>query len=317
MPTNHILRPVHTYSIVAYDPDAGQFGVAVQSHYFCVGGIVSWAEAGVGAVATQSFVEASYGPLGLALMRAGKTANQALTGLLASDPQAEGRQVAMVDALGNVATHTGKRAIEAAGHRQGKNYSVQANLMLKDTVWDAMAEAFEAAEGDLADRMVAALDAAQAEGGDIRGRQSAALLVVEGPRTGNPWAGRLFDLRVDDNSEPLKELRRLVKIARAYQIEDQLETALMGEQVNDEELARLGRLGMEQAEMMQREEGNPELLFWQAVGLTSANRLQDALPIFKRVFSIDPVWRDLVPRMVKAELLPDDEQAIGRIMDVG
>lgn len=316
MSTKRFLRPAHTYSIVAYDPDAGQFGVAVQSHYFCVGGIVSWAEAGVGAVATQSFAEASYGPLGLALMRAGKTASEALTGLLASDTQAEGRQVAMVDTLGNVATHTGKRCIEEAGHRQGKNYSVQANLMLRDTVWDAMAEAFEAANGDLADRLLAALDAAQAEGGDIRGKQSAALLVVEGPRTGNPWSGRRFDLRVDDHSEPLKELRRLVKIARAYHIEDQLETALMGEKTDKDELERLGRLGMEQAEMMQREEGNPELLFWQAVGLASANRLQDALPIFKRVFAIDSAWRELVPRMVKAELLPGDAEIIGRIMAV-
>src|SRR5438477_3623847 len=303
MSKSSVFMPAHTYSIVAYDPDAGQFGVAVQSHYFCVGGIVSWAEAGVGAVATQSFAEADDGPLGLALMRAGKTANQALMGLLASDPQAEGRQVAMVDAQGNVATHTGKRCIEAAGHRQGKNYSAQANLMLKNTVWDAMGEAFEAAQGDLADRLLSALDAAQAEGGDIRGKQSAALLVVEGPRTGNPWAGRLFDLRVDDHPEPLQELRRLVKIARAYHIEDQMEAALMSHQPDSEELARLGQLSMENAEMMQREEGNPELLFWQAVGLTSANRLQDALPVFKRVFAIDTAWRELVPRMVKAGLL--------------
>src|SRR5436305_14285836 len=148
--------PAHTYSIVAHDPDTGQFGVAVQSHYFCVGGIVSWAEAGVGAVATQSFAEITYGPLGLALMRAGKTANQALNSLPATDEQREGRQVAMVDSHGTVATHTGNKAIQAAGHRQGKHYSAQANLMLKDTVWDAMAEAYEAASGDLADRLLAA-----------------------------------------------------------------------------------------------------------------------------------------------------------------
>jgi uncharacterized Ntn-hydrolase superfamily protein len=307
--------PAHTYSIVAHDPETKQFGVAVQSHYFCVGGIVSWAEAGVGAVATQSFAEVTYGPLGLALMRAGKTANQVLEGLLASDPQADGRQVAMVDGLGNVATHTGARCIQAAGHRQGNHYSAQANLMLKDTVWGAMAEAYEAATGDLADRLLAALDAAQAEGGDIRGRQSAALLVVGGERTGNPWAGRLFDLRVDDHPEPLVELRRLVKIARAYRIEDELEAILMGQTVDTEELERLGRLGREQAEMMLREQGNPELLYWQAVGLTTAGRLEDALPIFKRVFSMDSAWRDLVPRMVDAGLLPGDEGIIKRILE--
>ena len=309
------IRPAHTYSIVAHDPETGQFGVAVQSHYFCVGGIVSWAEAGVGAVATQSFAELTYGPLGLALMRAGKTANQALDGLIASDPQADGRQVAMVDAQGNVATHTGARCIQAAGHRQGKHYSAQANLMLKDTVWDAMAEAYEAAHGDLADRLLAALDAAQAEGGDIRGKQSAALLVVGGERTGNPWAGRLFDLRVDDHPDPLVELRRLVRMARAYRREDELEAALMDATTPKEEVDRLRQAGRDDGEMMLHEEGNPELLYWQAVALVTANRLEDALPMFKRVFDVDNAWRDLVTRMVDAGLLPGDEAIIRRIVE--
>ena len=167
-------RPVHTYSIVARDPATGELGVAVQSHWFSVGPLVPWAEAGVGAVATQSFVEVSYGPLGLELMRAGRSAAQALGSLLATDDNAAVRQVAMIDAAGRVAAHTGDKCIDAAGHRTGDNFSVQANLMRNDTVWGAMAAAFESTPGPLAERMLAALAAAEAEGGDIRGRQSAA-----------------------------------------------------------------------------------------------------------------------------------------------
>ncbi|MGE0132163.1 MAG: DUF1028 domain-containing protein [Blastocatellales bacterium] len=206
----------HTYSIVARDTETGQLGVAVQSHWFSVGAIVPWAEAGVGAVATQSFVEPAYGPLGLTLMRAGKSAPEALKSLLAGDAQAGVRQVAMIDAQGRVAAHTGEHCIIAAGHHTGSNYSVQANLMLKDTVWGAMAKAFENTKGDLADRLLAALEAAEAEGGDIRGKQSAAIIVVSGKPTGKPWADRLFDLRVEDHSAPVTELKRLVKLQRAY-----------------------------------------------------------------------------------------------------
>src|SRR5919198_5477997 len=170
----------HTYSIVARDPNTGELGVAVQSHWFSVGSLVPWVEAGVGAVATQSFVDPSYGKLGLDLMRAGKSAPEALKALIAGDAASDVRQVAMIDTQGRVAAHTGAKDIQAAGHKVGTNYSVQANLMLNDTVWPAMSRAFEAAKGDLADRMLAALDAAQAAGGDIRGRQSAALIVVSG-----------------------------------------------------------------------------------------------------------------------------------------
>jgi uncharacterized Ntn-hydrolase superfamily protein len=290
--------------------------VAVQSHYFCVGGIVAWAEAGVGAVATQSFVEVTYGPLGLALMRAGKSASQALHSLLVGDPQREGRQVGMVDTRGNVATHTGSQAIQAAGHRQGKHYSAQANLMLKDTVWNAMGEAYEGSKGDLAERLLAALDAAEAEGGDIRGKQSAALLVVGGERTGNAWAGRLFDLRVDDHPQPLPELRRLVRLARAYRLEDELEAALMTPSTPKEEVDRLVQAGREGGEALLRIEGNPELLYWQAVALVTAHRMDEALPIFQRVFAVDSAWRDLVPRMVDGGLLPRDEATIKRIIEV-
>ena len=205
-----------TYSIVARDKKTGEFGVAVQSHYFQVSPAVPWALAGVGAVATQSRVNLSYGPLGLELLQAGYTAEQTLRALTAGDPRAEVRQCAVVDAAGNVAAHTGGKCIPAAGHTLGDGFSCQANLMEKDTVWDAMAEAFTTTDAPLPERMMAALEAAEAEGGDIRGKQSAAMLVVAGTGTGRSWNDRIIDLRVDDAAEPLPELRRLLRIKRAY-----------------------------------------------------------------------------------------------------
>jgi uncharacterized Ntn-hydrolase superfamily protein len=205
-----------TYSIVARDKKTGEFGVAVQSHYFQVSPVVPWALAGVGAVATQSRVNISYGPLGLELLQAGYTAEQALAALTAGDPQADVRQCAIVDAAGNVAAHTGAKCIPAAGHTLGDGFSCQANLMEKDTVWDAMAEAFTTTNAPLAERMMAALEAAEAEGGDIRGKQSSAMLVVAAKGTGRPWDDRIIDLRVEDAAEPLPELRRLLRIKRAY-----------------------------------------------------------------------------------------------------
>jgi len=209
---------VHTYSIVARDPATGDMGVAVQSHWFSVGSIVTWGEAGVGVVATQSFVDPGYGVRGLELMRKGVSAPDALDQLVAADEQRAGRQVAMLDAEGRVSAYTGSSAIAAAGHHVGTNYSVQANLMANDKVWPAMSRAFESTKGELADRLVAALEAAESVGGDIRGRQSAALLIVKAKGTGRPWVGadRLFDLRVDDAPDPVKELKRLVRLQKAY-----------------------------------------------------------------------------------------------------
>jgi uncharacterized Ntn-hydrolase superfamily protein len=304
-------RPVHTYSIVALEPETKELGVAVQSHYFSVGPVVPWVEAGVGAVATQSFVEVSYGPLGLALMRAGKTAQQSLQALLAGDTRSEVRQVAMVDIHGNVAAHTGEKCIRAAGHRTGDGYSVQANLMRNDTVWGAMAQAFEAATGDLAERLVVALEAAEAEGGDIRGKQSAALVVVKGEPTGRPWSDRLFDLRVDDNPVPLKELRRILAIARAYRHADRAETALVTGSSDQELAAREFDLAVQ---FMPDVESNPEVLFWHAVALVKANKADAALPIFKQVFVLDPSWRELLPRLVPAGLFPNDPEVIQRVV---
>src|SRR5262245_8060205 len=186
-PPQFISRPCHTFSIVARDPKTGELGVAVQSHYFSVGPIVPWAEPGIGAIATQSIVEVSYGPKGLDLMRSGKSAPDALAELLKADAGREVRQVAMIDSKGRVAAHTGGKCIPDAGHRIGTNYSCQANLMANDKVWPAMAAAFESAQGDLADRMLAALEAAQRAGGDIRGKQSAAIVVVSGKPSTQPW----------------------------------------------------------------------------------------------------------------------------------
>jgi len=299
-------RPVHTYSIVARDPATGQLGVAVQSHWFSVGALVPWAEAGVGAVATQSFVDPTYGPLGLALMRAGRSAPEALAGLLAADAGREVRQVAMVDAAGRVATHTGARCIEAAGHHAGKDYSVQANMMRNGSVWPAMAKAFEASKGDLAERMLAALEAAEAAGGDVRGKQSAALIVVSGKPSGRPWQDRLFDLRVEDSPAPLPELRRLVSLARAY--------ALMNE--GDLAVERKDDAGALAAYSAARAivPDNAEMTYWTAVSLVGMGKLEEALPLFRAAFASDSGWVELTRRLPKAGLLPEEAALIARIV---
>jgi uncharacterized Ntn-hydrolase superfamily protein len=302
-------RPVATYSIVARDPDTGQMGVAVQSHWFSVGPIVPWAEAGVGAVATQSFVDPSYGPLGLELMRLGRTAPEALEALVSTDQGEAVRQVAMVDAKGNVDAHTGVRAIQAAGHHVGEQYSVQANLMAKPTVWPAMARAFEETEGDLAERMLAALEAAEREGGDIRGRQSAAIVIVAAENTGRCWADRVFDLRVEDHADPVGELRRLVRLKRAY--------AKLNE--GDEWFAKgdVNRaLEAYEAATSIVPDGatNGEAPFWVGVTLAAAGASGDALPYLRRAHVQDPRWAELVPRLPAAGLLPDDEAYIERLV---
>ncbi len=302
-------RPAHTFSIVARDPATGELGVAVQSHWFSVGSVVPWAEAGVGAVATQSFVDPSYGPLGLDLMRAGRAAPEALKGLLSADEGREVRQVAMVDAQGRVAAHTGARAIQAAGHIVGASYSVQANLMLNDRVWPAMSQAFESTQGDLAERMLAALDAAQSVGGDIRGKQSAALIVMTGKPTGHPWADRLFDLRVDDSSEPLKELRRLVRLQRAY---NHMNAGDLAVEKKDAEGA-LREYGA--AEKLAPE--NAEMVYWHAVALVNMGRVEESLPLFRRAFAMDRNWVALTPRLVKPGLLPGDAKLIDRLISTG
>ena len=301
-------RPVHTYSIVARDPRTGELGVAVQSHWFSVGSVVPWAESGVGAVATQSFVDPSYGKLGLDLIRAGKSAPEALKSLLAGDEGREVRQVAMIDSQGRVDAWTGKNDIEAAGHFVGKDFSVQANLMLNDKVWPAMARAFENTKGDLADRMLAAMDAAQAVGGDIRGRQSAALIVVTGKPTGISWRDRVFDLRVDDSAEPLQELRRLVTLQRAYNHMNAGDLAV--EKKDNEGALR------EYSAAEKLVPGNAEMIYWHAVALVNMGRVDESLPLFRKVFAMDKNWATLTPRLPKAGLLPNDPKLIERILTV-
>jgi uncharacterized Ntn-hydrolase superfamily protein len=271
-------------------------GVAVQSHWFSVGSVVTWGEPGVGVVATQSFVDPSYGPLGLALMKSGKSAREALDGLLAADAGRDVRQVAFIDGAGNVAAHTGKSCIAAAGHQTGATYSVQANLMSNDKVWPAMAKAFEATKGDLAARMLAALEAGEAAGGDIRGRQSAALLVVSGTPGGRPWSGRIFDLRVDDSPEPLKELRRLVTLQRAYNHMNAGDVAV--EKKDNEAALR------EYKAAAALVPDNTEMVFWHAVALVNMGRVGDSLPMFKKIFKAEPQWKELVRRLPPSGLLP-------------
>jgi uncharacterized Ntn-hydrolase superfamily protein len=302
-------RPVHTFSIVARDPATGELGVAVQSHWFSVGSIVAWAEAGVGAVATQSFVDPSYGKNGLELMRGGKSAPDTLKELLEKDEGREVRQVAMIDAQGRVDAWTGKNDIQAAGHIVGKDFSVQANLMLNDKIWPAMARACENTKGDLAERMLAALDAAQAAGGDIRGRQSAAIVVVTGKPTGMAWKDRTFDLRVDDSPEPLVELRRLVKLQRAY---NHMNAGDLAVEKKDNEGA-LREYGA--AEKLVPD--SAEMIYWHAVALVNMGRVEESLPLFKRVFAMDRNWITLTSRLPKSGLLPDDPKLIDRIISVG
>jgi uncharacterized Ntn-hydrolase superfamily protein len=287
----------HTFSIVARDPRTGEMGVAVQSHWFGVGTIVAWAEAGVGAVATQSFVEPAYGPRGLELMRSGLAAPDALKALVAADPAEAVRQVAFVDAGGRVATHTGARCIAWAGHLAGAQFSVQANMMLNDRVVPAMRRAFESSSGPLAERLVGALEAAEAAGGDIRGRQAAAVLVVRGQSTGRPWADRLVDLRVEDHPDPVPELKRLLAVHRAY---ERMNAGDLAVEKNDlaaalEHYSAAARL----------QPGNLEMRFWTAVTLATNNRLEGALPIFREVFSQDKNWAELLRRLPAAGIVPD------------
>jgi len=302
------LRPVATYSIVAYDPASGQMGVAVQSHWFSVGSTVTWAEAGVGAVATQSFVEPAYGPLGLQLLRAGKTAQQALIALLAADNHEDVRQVAMVDAQGNVAAHTGTKCIAAAGHQQGKNYSCQANMMEKNTVWAAMAKAFESTPGELVDRLLAALLAAEKEGGDIRGRQSAAILVVNNQVSGTPWKNRVYDLRVEDHPQPLQELQRLITVAKAYNHMNRGDDLLTENNIE-------GAL-TEYATAMGIYPGNPEMVFWPAVTMAASGKVAESLPLFKKVFAMDKRWAELLKRLPAVGQFPDDSELLKKILSL-
>ncbi len=296
----------HTYSIVARDSVTGEMGVAVQSHWFSVGSIVSWAEAGVGAIATQSFVNVSFGPRGLELLKQGKRAPEVLQILIDSDEGREVRQLAIIDASGQVAAYTGKNCIPAAGHIVGSNFSVQANLMLNEKVWPAMARAFEKSTEPLAERMVAALEAAQEAGGDIRGRQSAAILVVKSKSSGKVWEDRLIDLRVEDHPEPIQEIKRLLRLYRAYDFMNQGDLAVEKNDI----AGALHAYGT--AEKMFPD--NLEMKYWHAVSLANVGMIDDALPIFKTIFRKDSNWRLLTQRLPGVGLLKVGEADLKRIL---
>ncbi len=298
----------HTYSIVARDIQTGQLGVAVQSHWFSVGSLVCWGESGVGVIATQSVVKVDYGPLGLERMRAGLSAPQALAELLVQDEGRDLRQVAMVDAQGRVAVHTGERCIAEAGHELGDAFSVQANMMASPSVWPAMARAYRQARGDLAERLLRALDAAQASGGDVRGKQSAAMLIVGGERLPQPWTGNVLELRVEDHPEPLSELRRLLRLHRAYSHSNQGDELLAKDQI--EAALEEYRTAAQIAPHI------PELPFWHAVTLADLGRLDEALPLFRDVFAHDPNLALLVQRLPASGLLRDDPQMMAQILSL-
>jgi uncharacterized Ntn-hydrolase superfamily protein len=290
---------VTTYSIVARDPRSGALGVAVQSHWFQVGTVVPWAEPGVGAIATQALSNISYGPRGLALLRQGKSPQEVVQALTSSDDKRENRQLIVVDAKGRVAGHTGKRCIQAAGHTLGEGFAVAGNLMRSDKVWPAMAQAFRQSEGDLASRLLGALQAAQRAGGDVRGQQSAALLVVAPRATEGPWKDRVIDLRVADHPRPLKELARLLRLKRGYQAFDAGEDAMAKGRVEEAERSyREARRHAPRAE---------ELLFWEALSFFRAGKKQRALGIFRRIFVRRASFRTTLRRLPSGGLLTEDE----------
>ncbi len=298
----------HTYSNVARDEAAGQLGVAVQSHWFAVGSLCPWLEAGVGAIATQSMVEVSYGPLGLAGLRDGRSPDEVLRDLLARDEGRELRQVAMIDAQGRVAAHTGSRCIQAAGHFIGNGFSVQANMMLNEGIWPAMAEAYEAARGSLAERMLTALKAAQSAGGDIRGQQSACLRVAAGERSQQPWKNLLIDLRVDDSPHPLAELERLLNIQKAYELMN------AGDEAITQNQKQQAREKYSQAAALAPH--IDEIPFWQAVTLADTGNLEEALPIFRQVFKMNPNWAELVQRLPPSGFLKSDAGMMAKILSM-
>ncbi len=298
----------HTYSIVARDPETGEIGAAVQSHWFSVGSVVIWAEAGVGAVATQSFVNVSFGIRGLELLKSGLIPQQVVDSLISSDEGREFRQLAVIDTKNKPFSYTGKNCIPSAGNIVGDNFSVQANLMLNDKVWPSMEKAFRESKGPLAERMVAALEAAQNEGGDIRGKQSAAIIVVKGKSSGKVWEDRLIDLRVEDNPNPVQELKRLLKVHRAY---EHMNAGDLAVEKGDMELAMKE---YSSAEKMFPE--NEEMKYWHAVTLANNGKVEDSLPLFKEVFSANENWRTLTERLPKVKLLTVSEEQLNKILSV-
>jgi uncharacterized Ntn-hydrolase superfamily protein len=297
----------HTFSIVARDARTGEMAVAVQSHWFSVGTVVSWGEAGVGVVATQSFVNKSFGLRGLEMLKQGKSPEEALAQLLSDDTGKEFRQVAILDTKGRVATHTGKNCLDAAGHLNGDNFSVQANMMLNDNVVPAMEKAWkENAALPLAERMVEVLKAAQKAGGDIRGKQSAALLVVSPLNTGKPWDDRLIDLRVDDAADPITELSRLLRVSRAYEHMNRGDLYV--------EKNEMAKAMDEYQAAMKMFPDNLEMQYWTAITLANGKEVSKASSMLQKIYKKDANWRELTKRLPKAGLLTVSEAELKELM---
>lgn len=286
----------HTFSIVARDTRTGEMAVAVQSHWFSVGSVVSWGEAGVGVVATQSFVNKSFGLRGLDLLKHGKSPQETLDILLSDDAGKEFRQVAILDTKGRVATYTGKNCLESAGHLNGENFSVQANMMLNSNVVPAMDKAWKENEAmPLAERIVEVLKAAQKAGGDIRGKQSAALLVVSPANTGKPWDDRLIDLRVDDAVDPIAELARLLTVSRAYEHMNKGDLYV--------EKNEMAKAMDEYNQAMKMFPANLEMQYWTAITLANGKEVAKASVMLQKIYRQDANWRELTKRLPKAGLL--------------
>jgi len=279
----------NTYSIVAYDEVTGEMGVAVQSHWFSVGTIVTWGEAGVGVIATQSFANPAFGPDGLDLLKDGLTAQEVVDELIKNDEGRDVRQLAVVDAKGNTAAYTGKNCLADAGQIVGKHHSVQANMMTNDKIWTAMDEAYKNSEGELVDRLMVALEAAENAGGDVRGKQSAAILVVSAKSTGKPWVDRKVDLRIEDHPKPIEEMKRLIQVHKAYAYMNQGDVDL--EQEDFESALE----NYSNAQQLYSE--NVEMSFWTGVTLAGNGKLVEALPYFKKAFDKGDNWRVLLDRI--------------------
>ena len=296
----------HTYSIVARDESTGEIGAGVQSHWFSVGTVVPWVLAGVGAVVTQSFTNPAFGPQGLELLGEGTTPEKAVETMVQADEGRDFRQLAVIDSQGRTHAFTGKRCVAEAGHIFGKNYSVQANMMLSDKVWGDMADTFVSSEGPLDERIMLALEAAEAAGGDIRGRQSAAILVVKAEGTGSVWKDRAVDLRVDDHAEPLKEMRRLLKVHRAY------ESMNAGDAAMAERDTGAASQYYSEAEALFPE--NEEMVFWHAVGLANNGCFEESVPLFRKTFAKNPNWKLMLGRLAPSGMLKLGQEQIRTLL---
>jgi uncharacterized Ntn-hydrolase superfamily protein len=297
----------HTYSIVARDESTGEIGAGVQSHWFSVGSVVPWALAGVGAVVTQSFTNPAFGPQGLELLGKGTAPKDAVEQMVLADGGREYRQLALIDSRGRAHAHTGKMCVAEAGHIVGKNFSVQANMMLTDMVWREMADAFETSDGPLSERIMVSLEAAEKAGGDVRGRQSAAIVVVRAEGTGEVWKDRVIDLRVEDHADPLGEMRRLLDVHQAYRNMDAGDAAMEKGDMN-EALSRYT-----EAESLFPE--NEEMVFWHAVALANSGHFEESVPLFKGVFIRNANWKIMLPRLVPSGLLKMDQGQLRKVIE--